>query len=255
MVGGVVGVGDEEDVVVLIFRAHRIVADDGLPVAAPVVPADHNGLAFAQPALNIVEPDAVGIVVGGYYIKTAYAVENVNGLVECGAGIALKLRAVERVAQRREGLFVPVAERIVPVEYHQRRRHAAGPFAGLLHGPEVGQHGQRVRGLHVVDVGVGEVGRVFMVAAAFHGVRAVLRGQVDSVGDLHFIGKVFGSLRCLAVLGVISRCVIVGAAGQKSKHQGKGKRQSDCFFHCRSPFEGTCAPRFRFSPKKRRMIA
>ena len=236
VVGGVVGVGDEENVVVRVFRAHRVIADDGLPVAAPVVPADHDGLAFAQPALNVIEPDAVGVILGGYDIKTAYAVENINGLIERGAGIALELGAVERVAQRREGLLVPVAELIVPVQHHQCRRHTAGPLAGLLHGLEVGQHGQRVGRLHVVDVGMGKVGRVFVVAAALHRIRAVLCGEVDSVGDLHFISKVFGSLRCLVVLGIVSRCVIVGAAGQKAQHEREGERQSDGFFHCKSPF-------------------
>ena len=205
-------------------------------MAAKVIPADHDGFAFGQPALNVIHPDAVGIVLCGHDIKTAHPIENVDGLIQRCAGIAFQLRAVQRVAQSGQTFLVPIAQLAVPVQNHQRCGDAAGPFAGLLHGPEVGQHGQRVRGLHVVDVGVGEVGRVFMVAAAFHGVRAVLRGQVDSVGDLHFVGKVFGSLRCLAVLGVISRCVIVGAAGQKAQHKREGERQSDSFFHCKSPF-------------------
>ena len=37
-------------------------------------------------------------------------------------------------------------------------------------------------------------------------------------------------------MSIISRCVIVGAAGQKAQHKREGERQSDSFFHCKSPF-------------------
>ena len=237
LVGGIVGVGHQEHVVVGIFGTHGIIADDSLPVAAKVVPADHDGFAFGQPALNVIHPDAVGIVLCGHDIKTAHPIENVDGLIQRCAGIAFQLRAVQRVAQSGQTFLVPIAQLAVPVQNHQRCGDAAGPFAGLLHGLEVVEYGQRVRGFHVVHVGMGEIGGVLVVAGAFHGVRTVLRGEVNGVGNLHFVAEIFSGcgrgLRffCGGVLGSISRFVSVGAAGQQSEYQSKGERQSDCFFH------------------------
>ena len=240
MVGGIIGIRHQEHIVLLGLRSHGIIADDDLPVAAPVVPADHNGLALCQPVLDVLHPDAVRIVGRCLYIKTAYAVEDVHSLVQRGPGIALQLRAVQGVAQLGQGLLVPVAQLVVPLQHHQGRGDAAGPLAGLLLGLEVVEDRQGIRGLHVVNIRVGEVRRIRMVSLPLHRVRAVLRGQVRGIGDFHLIAEIFssrGGIGVFRALGVVSRCVI-GAAGQKSKHQQDGERQGDCFFHCRSPFRG-----------------
>ena len=47
VVGGVIGVGHDDHVVLGGLGPQGVIADDDLPVAAPVVPRDHNGLAPA----------------------------------------------------------------------------------------------------------------------------------------------------------------------------------------------------------------
>ena len=53
-----------------------------------------------------------------------------------------------------------------------------------------------------------------MVTQALCRVCAIFRGEVHSVGDLHFIRKIF------LALGTLSRCVRVGAASQQREGQG-----------------------------------
>ena len=242
MVGGVVGVGHDEHVVLLGLGAHGVVADDHLPVSAPVVPADHDRLALGQPALDGVHPDLGGgglvVQVGGIG-KSAHAVKDIHGLPQGGAGVAGQPGALQGVAQGGQALLVPVAQPVIPVEHHQGAGDAAGPFAGLLHGLEAGQDREGVAGLHVVVVGVGKVGGVRVVAQPLHGVGAVLGGEIHGMGDLHLVGK-GGALRrarcgirrgCLGRPSRLAPARRVGTAGQKAGRQGEAQRQSDLLFH------------------------
>src|SRR5699024_7351353 len=89
--------------------------------------------------------------------KAADSVQNIQKLHQGGAGIPLQLGAVQGVAQGGQRLLVPVPQLVVPVEHHEHAGHAAAPLAGLLDGLEIGEDGEGVVGLHVVEVRVSKV--------------------------------------------------------------------------------------------------
>lgn len=48
VIGCVVGIRNDQHIILLGFGPHGVIADDDLPVAAPIVPADQDGLALRQ---------------------------------------------------------------------------------------------------------------------------------------------------------------------------------------------------------------
>ena len=205
-------------------------------MSAPVIPAHHDRGPLRQPRLDILHPD-VRLLQRGGIGKAAHAVKDIQGLLQCGARIALQLGTVQRVAQRRQSLLVPVVQPVIPVQHHQRRGHAAGPLAGLLHGAEMGQDREGVGGLQMVDVRMCKVGGVRMVSRPLHRVRSIVGRQVDGIRDLHLVGEILGALLRVRIrkgwfCRPGRRCPSCGgAAGQHGQQRGSGNRQSDCFFH------------------------
>ena len=88
VVRGVVGVGDDDHVILRGLSAHVVVADDDLPVAAPVIPADHDGVAVGKRLLDVVKgEDVVDVfarVNGGVAVKAAHALEDIQHLGKAG---------------------------------------------------------------------------------------------------------------------------------------------------------------------------
>ena len=204
VVGGVVGIRHDDDVVLLDLGAHVVIADDDLPVAAPVVPADEDGVAGGQGLPDEIEGEhAVHVLAGvdgGVAAEAAHAVEHGDLLAQAGGAGLIALGP-----QLGEGLLVVIAPQAVPLQHHQRAGHAAAPLAGLLDGLEMGQDGEGVGGLHVVEV------------QALHAVRAVLFAEVAAVVKLHFIGVVTALLR---------------QRGEEERGHTKHKQPYNNLFHC-----------------------
>ena len=217
VVRGVVGVGDDDHVILRGLSAHVVVADDDLPVAAPVIPADHDGVAVGKRLLDVVKgEDVVDVfarVNGGVAVKAAHALEDIQHLGKAG-----RRRHRAALAQLRKALFGVAAAQAVPFERHQGAGNAAAPFAGLLDGLEVGEDGQRIGGSHVVEVELAEVRAVRVVAQALDAVRAVLGAQVAAVIKLHLVGVI---------------AAFFGDGGQAEGH-AEHKQPYDQFFHCSS---------------------
>ena len=186
MIGCVVGIRDDQHIILLGFGPHGVIADDDLPVAAPIVPADQDGLALRQCLTDIIQRedlvDLLARVKRGVDIKAAHTLKHLDHAAGGGRAGGQSV-----FAEGRQGLFIVVAQLAVPVQHHQHAADAAAPLGGLLLGLEVGQDGQGVRIFHMIEVRVTEVRALLMVACPLNAVRAVFRAQVNRVGDLHLI--------------------------------------------------------------------
>ena len=186
MVGGVIGICHNNHIILGGFGAHGIVADNHLPVSAPVVPADGDGMTLLQGLLDELKGehivDGIPAVQGGINIKAAHALEHLHHLRHGGCA-----RGQAVAAELCQGFFIVVAPHSVPFQHHQCAADTAAPFAGLLLGLEMGENGQAVGAFHVVKVRCLEIGAVGMIALPLHAVGTVFRAQVAGVGNLHFI--------------------------------------------------------------------
>lgn len=151
VVGGVIGIRHNNHIILGGFGAHGIVADNHLPVSAPVVPADGDGVAFFQGLLDEVKGehivDGVPAVQGGINIKAAHALEHLHHLRHGGSAGGQTV-----AAELGQGFFVVVAPHSVPFQHHQCAADTAAPFAGLLLGLEMGENGQAVGAFHVIEI-------------------------------------------------------------------------------------------------------
>jgi len=169
VIGAVVGVHEDEHVVVGVLRAHVVVADDHLPVGAEAVPADHDRRPAGQ---GLLDPDGVEQLLRVLEARLqpplagdarlVKAREDTAQLGERGEPSPLGVRP----PQRDHVLLVEVLAHAEPVEHAQGRRHAAGPAGDLQTGPITAEDGEGLAGRGVVEVDerpvrrFGEVGEV-----------------------------------------------------------------------------------------------
>ena len=171
MVGDVVGIGEDEHIVVGRIRAAGVDSDDDLPVTCPVHPVHHDGDA----PINIVDDrllkalDGVELQVSGGVILhiPADKVKHVGDVLHGGAAAFTALNELP---------YQPLMVSLLPepVEYHQGAGGATGIFGGLLIGFEVGQDMERVVADHVVVIVEHIVAGVVVIRFSRKGGRAVL---------------------------------------------------------------------------------
>ena len=97
-------------------------------MTAPVVPANHDGIARRERLLNVLKGEDVVHILpsidGGVALKALHAVKHGDHLAQAGRTGLEALRA-----QRREAFLRIVAAQAVPLQHHQCAGHAAAPLA------------------------------------------------------------------------------------------------------------------------------